>query len=491
IRSAGEYESALQMQGILLDPEARKKIIAEQVAGKQAEVGAARDVDAGLLEEVTQLVEAPTALCGSFDPSHLRLPPEVLISVMKKHQRYFPVHSAEGNLMHYFIAVRNGGEEYLDVVTDGNEQVIRARFADAAFFISEDLKNRLEDFLPRLATLTFQLKLGSMLDKNQRIERLVEQLIPIFGLSEIEASTARRAAHLSKADLVTNMVVEMTALQGIMGRFYALSCGENAAVAQAIYEHYLPRSTGDALPGSMPGLVIGLADRLDTLIGLFAAGLAPTGTKDPFAQRRAAQGLVQALGLGNLDFDLREGLRLAAGYLPISASVEAQASCLEFITGRLRSYLLETGDGSRYDIVDAVLAEQQANPAGVLRGVRELSAWVNRPDWATILPAYARCVRITRDQKERFAIYPEAFSDAAEKDLYAAILQAGSAQRREGSVGDFFGCFLPLIPLINRFFEAVLVMAEDATVKSNRLGMLQQVAGLASGVADFSRLEGF
>lgn len=491
IRHADEYRELLQQQGIILDPAARRNTIADQVARLQREVGAAVDVDSGLLDEVTHLVEAPTALRGSFDQDHLKLPPEVLISVMKKHQRYFPVHAADGRLMPYFIAVRNGSSQHLDVVTDGNEQVIRARFADAAFFINEDLQQKLEAYLPRLATLTFQVRLGSMLDKSQRIERLVDRLIPMFNLSVQEAHAARRAARLSKADLVTNMVIEMTSLQGIMGRYYALHSGESAEVAEAIYEHYLPRFTGDVLPETKAGLVVGLADRLDSLAGLFAAGLAPTGTRDPFAQRRAALGLVQILALKGLDFDLREGLRLAAEELPIETGPETQAVCLDFIVGRLRSYLLESDEGFRYDVVDAVLAEQQTNPAGVLRGVRELSRWVSRPDWVTILPAYARCVRITRDQKERFDIHPEAFLDPAENDLYAAVVDAETAHRQPGSVDEFFAVFVPLIPLINRFFEAVLVMAEDNTVRANRLGLLQRIAALARGVADFSRLEGF
>ncbi len=489
IERPADYFSALAQQGILLDPAERKQAIVEQVTRLQREVGAAEEIDPALLEEVTQLVESPTALRGSFAEEHLRLPAEVLVSVMKKHQRYFPVRDANGKLMPYFIAVRNGGEQYLDVVTDGNEQVIRARFADAAFFINEDLQHPLAYYLPGLGTLTFQLKLGSMLDKTQRVERLVEKLIPMFGLSEEEAAVTRRAAQLSKADLVTNMVVEMTSLQGIMGRFYALRSGEQEAVAEAIFEHYLPRFSGDILPESMPGLLVGLADRLDTLAGLFAAGLAPTGTKDPFAQRRAALGLVQVLILRDLKFDLKEGLAMAGAELPIQATAETRAACLDFIVGRLRSYLLE--QGFRYDVVDAVLAEQQSNPAGVLRAVKTLSQWVDRSDWSTILPAYARCVRITRDQKERYAIQPEAFADPAEGALYEALQKARSFPRRSGSVEDFFAIFLPLIPVINRFFEDVLVMAEDSTVRANRLGLLQQVSALADGVADFSLLEGF
>ncbi|HEX9019612.1 MAG TPA: glycine--tRNA ligase subunit beta, partial [Anaerolineaceae bacterium] len=421
IQRPEQYFDALAKQGILLDGFARQQVIAGQVTSLQSEAGGAEEIDQALLDEVTQLVEAPTALRGAFDADHLRLPPEVLISVMKKHQRYFPVHAADGRLLPYFIAVRNGGEQFLDVVTDGNEQVIRARFADAAFFINEDLHHKLEEYRPKLATLTFQVKLGSMLDKNARIEKLVEKLIPSLGLSAEDAAVARRAAHLAKADLMTNMVVEMTALQGIMGRFYALQSGESEPVAQAIFEHYLPRYAGDVLPTSLAGLVIGLADRLDTLAGLFTAGLAPTGTKDPFAQRRAALGLVQVLGVRGLDFDLREGLRLAAEELPLAASADAQAACLDFIVGRLRSYLMEHEEGFRYDVVDAILARQANNPAGVLRGVRALSQWVARMDWSSILPAYARCVRITRDQKERFSVNPAAFVDPAERELHEAL----------------------------------------------------------------------
>ena len=203
--------------------------------------GADIEIDEGLLDEVNNLVEAPTAFRGSFEESHLKLPPEVLISVMKKHQRYFPL-IKNGKLLPYFIAVRNGDELGLDTVTDGNEQVIRARFADASFFVEEDLKSKLSNFLPRLGTLTFQVKLGSMKDKTGRIEKIVEDLIPVLKVDDAEIAITRRAAQLCKADLVTKMVIEMTALQGVMGRFYALHSGEQAEVAEAIYEHYLPRS---------------------------------------------------------------------------------------------------------------------------------------------------------------------------------------------------------------------------------------------------------
>jgi glycyl-tRNA synthetase len=491
IPSPQAYFDFLKTQGIVLDPAKRKQAIALQARKLLAEVGAADKVDQDLLDEVTQLVEAPTALVGSFEEVHLRLPPEVLTSVMKKHQRYFPAYTGHGKLLPHFIVVRNGDAQHLDIVADGNAQVVRARFADAAFFVDEDLRHKLEDLLPRLGTLTFQFKLGSMLDKSQRIEALVEKLIPLVGLSEAEAVSARRAAHLCKADLVSHMVIEMTTLQGVMGRYYALASGETQPVADAIFEHYLPRSAEDALPASKAGLVIGIADRLDSLAGLFAAGLAPTGTKDPFAQRRSALTLVQALAKTNIDFDLRRGLALAAETEPVKATPEVLAACFDFIVGRMRAYLLELPEGSRYDVIDAVLAAQSANPAGVFRAVQALSRWVARPDWNTIQPTYARCVRITRDQKEQFTLVPGALTQAADQAFYAALKIAQAVSRRPGSVDDFFAAFLPLMPAINRFFEEVLVMADDPQTRSNRLGLLQQVADLALGVADFSKLEGF
>ncbi len=498
------YFAALERQGIVLDPAERRSRIWEQVTALAAEVGGTVPNDDALLNEVTNLVEAPTALRGSFEEEYLELPREVLIAVMKKHQRYFPVEK-DGQLLPYFITVANKpdavvgaqgpapvgaqGVAPLQAIIQGNEDVIRARFADAAYFIREDRKHKLEDFLPKLKTLTFQADLGSMWDKTQRIRALVDDLAPRLALTEAEQATARRAAELCKADLGSNMVVEMTSLQGIMGRYYALWGGESPTVAEAIYEHYLPRFTGDAVPQTKPGLAVGLADRLDTLMGLFAAGLAPTGAKDPFAQRRAALGLVQSLLAWDLDFDLRPALQAAAKHLPIAASDEAKEAVLAFIVERLRNLLLE--QGYRYDVVDAVLAAQGHNPARAARAVRELSAWVQREDWPQILPAYARCVRITRGQPERYAVNPEAFAEDAERALWEALRKAEAAPRTPGSVDDFFAAFLPLKPAIERFFDDVLVMAEDETLRRNRLGLLQRIAALADGVADFGKLEGF
>lgn len=488
VKDPADYFAKIEAQGIILDVAKRREDIRKQVAKLAAKAGGEVADDPALLAEVTHLVEAPTALLAKFDQAHLKLPPDVLVSVMKKHQRYFPVEK-NGALLPNFITVRNGGKENLDIIAKGNQEVLRARFADAAFFVEEDIKLPLEKYLPKLENLTFQKDLGSMLEKSKRIEALVNDLVPLVSLSKAEVKTAQRAAKLSKADLVTKMVVEMTSLQGSMGRYYASKSGETKAVGQAIFEHYLPRFSGDDTSKSKPGFVIGLADRLDSLSGLFAAGLAPTGNKDPFAQRRAALGLVQNLIAWDLEFDLQATLAMAAARLPLKAAAESQAECLTFIIKRVRNLLLE--NGYRYDVVDSVLAAQGHNPAGAARAAAQLNEWIAREDWETILPAYSRCVRITRDISNQFEVETKDFSAAAEKELLKALEKAEKAKRSAGSVDDLLNAFTPMIPAIDQFFEDVLVMDEDKKVRQNRLGLLQRIAALADGVADLSHLEGF
>jgi glycyl-tRNA synthetase len=490
VQNAEWYLQDLRSQGIVLNPDERREKIREQVLALTAEVNGVPKIDERLLEEVNYLVEAPTVLRGTFEEEHLNLPEPVLISVMKKYQRYFPVRSTEtGRLLPYFLVTRNGDEQYSDIVIDGNELVIKARFADAAFFISEDLKQEFESYLPKLDTLIFQFKLGSMLDKTNRLVSLVDELAPLLAVPADQIPLAKRAARLCKADLVTHMVVEMTALQGLMGRYYALKAGEKQEVADAIYEHYLPSYAGDELPRTRLGFLLGLADRLDSLSGLFAAGLAPTGTRDPFAQRRMALGLVLNLIHWDQDFDLKQALQLASAHLPVEASKESLQECLAFIIGRMRVDFLDRG--IPYDVVEAVLAAQGHNPNAALKAARSLTAWTKREYWREILPAYSRCVRITRDMKESYQVTADKLVEPAELALYKALEKAEAVNRESNSVEQFFEVFLPLIPLINRFFDEVLVMSEDPAERQNRLGLLQHIVALAANVADFSHLEGF
>ncbi len=487
--SVKSYFDALDEQGVILDVAARREAIRAQAAALAQEVGGTIPDDAALLDEVTNLVERPTALRGAFDRQYLDLPREVLVGVMRKHQRYFPVEDAQGRLRPYFIAVRNGDAGQLETVIEGNEHVLRARFADATYFYQADTQKRLDDYLPRLATLTFQEKLGSMRDKTERLERLVPALSALLGVTGADRETAARAAHLAKADLATQMVVEMTSLQGAMGRIYARQQGEPEAVASAIFEHWLPRSAGDALPQSAPGVLLALADRLDSLVGLFAAGLAPTASADPFALRRAALGVVQIVIERGLELDLAEAVRRVAAVQPLEVSEAAQREVLAFIAGRLDALLHE--QGWPHDVIAAVLAAQAANPARALQGVRELAAWVKREDWPLILDNYARCVRITRGAAERYAVDPARFEDDAERELHSAVGRAQAQLAPEDNVDAFLTAFAPIVPTIQRFFEAVLVNAEDEALRRNRHGLLQAVAALADGRAELSELAGF
>jgi len=314
-------------------------------------------------------------------------------------------------------------------------------------------------------------------------------LAPQIGLDSEQVRIGQRAAQLCKADLVTHMVVEMTSLQGIMGRYYALRSGELESVDDAIFDHYLPRFAGDLAPESLPGLAVGLADRLDTLAGLFAVGLAPTGTKDPFGQRRAALGVVGNLVDRGLDIDLRAALQAAGKRLPCEMSQASRVECLNFIIERQRNLLLEAAE--RYDMVDAVLSAQGHNPNRATHAVKALKVWIERSDWREILPAYARCVRITRDLTEIYEVDEKKFEESAERTLYRSLLTAESESRHPGSVDDFLNAFIPLIPDINKFFDQVLVMVDEAGLRQNRLGVLQRIAALADGVVDMSRLEGF
>ncbi|UYN90614.1 MAG: glycine--tRNA ligase subunit beta [Anaerolineales bacterium] len=487
VSNAKDYFAKLKKQGILLDVAQRKAAIQKQIEKLAASAGGNIPDDPGLLDEVTHLVEAPTALRGEFDAAFLDLPQEVLIGVMKKHQRYFPI-GKDGKLLNSFIAVANGDID-AKAVTAGNAAVLRARFADAAYFIRKDREHPFSHYVDGLKQLTFQKELGSMWDKAQRVAELTRVLSPALGLDAEETQTAHRAAQLSKADLVTKMVVEMTSLQGVMGSTYALESGEPAAVADAIFEHYLPRYAGDSTPVSKAGLAVGLADRLDSLTGLFAVGLAPTGAKDPFAQRRAAIGLVQNLIAWDMDFDLRQGIERAATGQPVAADGKVLQDTLDFVVGRLRALLLENGE--RHDVVDAVLAAQGHNPAAAARAVRQLAAHSAKPDWPQTLAAFARCVRITRDLNETYTVEETALVESAERGLLDAVQAAEAAPRAAGSVDELMAAFTPMIPAINTFFDKVMVMAQDESVRRNRLGLLQRVAALAHGVADLSKLEGF
>jgi len=493
VKDTEGYFAALDRFGIIADKYARRETIAGQIAALAKEAKGTLKQDDALLEEVTNLVEQPTALLGHFEEEFLALPGPVLTTVMKKHQRYFAVENKKGELLPVFIAVRNGDDEHLDSVRSGNEHVIRARFSDARFFYNEDIQHKLADYLSKLKTLTFQEQLGSYYDKSVRLESLAGRIGGLLGLADAELDTAIRAARLAKADLATHMVVEMTSLQGVMGREYALRSGETAAVAQAIAEHYQPKSAGDALPESGPGIAIALADRLDSLVGLLAVGMAPTGSADPFGLRRAASGIMQILLGHRISLDLRQLIGWVAETQEVEVSAEAQAAALEFIAGRLRVTLKET---TRHDVVEAALGALAYDPYRASVHAGQLAQQVERAGWPPILDAYARCVRITRSQETEFKLKPDAFKEPVETALVEAVRKAEKSIGGEPDVDQFVSVFAPLAAPIAAFFApaaegGVMVMDKDKAVRANRLALLQRIVKLGEGVADFSQLEGF
>jgi glycyl-tRNA synthetase len=533
IPSAASYFDLMAQHGIVVDREQRQQLIREQLAAAAASVGGVVSDEPALLDEVTDLVEQPAAILGSFEQRYLSLPADVLTTVMKKHQRYFPVvRSVKGEsvkvsgvrvsggdaqganmtpdtrthdtLLPYFITVANGAPRDPAVVRAGNEGVIRARYADAAFFVEHDRRQPLADFTPRLATLTFQEQLGSMLDKVRRLERLTPWVAAQLGLSPQETATAVRAAGLCKSDLATSMVVEMTSLQGIMGREYAMSSGEPPAVAQAIFEHYLPRSSGDRRPASLAGLAVGLANRLDSIAGLFAVGLEPSGSADPFGLRRDALGIVQNLAEAALSFSVRDGIAQAARLLPElarsappggfaqtgqSGTGQAQDKAVAFIAGRLENWLRDLG--YPYDVVQAVLAERGDDPAAARQTVAALAGVVAQPDWPAVLTAYARCKRIVRKLPEQYPLDVTADPEPATQALLAAYQAVAPAVKAAGDVAALDAALHALVGPINAFFDQVLVMAEDEALRRARLGLVQHIAALPDGIADLAWLQGF
>jgi glycyl-tRNA synthetase len=484
------YFASLKAQGIILDRDERRRAIAEQAKALAESVGGRIPDDPGLLDEVTNLVEAPCAFLGTFETKYLGLPREVLVTVMRDKQRYFAVEDKNGALMPYFIGVRSGDDQHLDKVTHGNEQVLRARFSDADYFFTQDIRKKLDEYLPRLHTLTFQEKLGSMLDKNNRVAGLIEPMGAVFGMDAGAVAIAQQAAGVAKADLATQMVVEMTSLQGIMGREYALRSGYPRTVADAIFEGWLPRSADDILPASPAGTLLALTDRLDSLVGLFAAGLAPQATADPFGLRRAALGIVLILIDKGIDVDLNKAVALAAEAQPIPVSDTVRAQVVEFIGGRLRS-LVEERRVAAPDVIAAVLAAQAANPYRAVEGIKQLSAWVSRADWTPILDGFARCVRITRAETERHPIQTALFQQPEERALYDAYQAAAAKLTPTGNVDEFLSAFAPMLPSITAFFDAVLVNADDPALRKTRLGLLQAISAMQHGRADLSHLTGF
>jgi glycyl-tRNA synthetase beta chain len=493
VTNPNTYVEQLKENFVLVDQDVRRAECWRQIQELAQTVEGVVTEDEELLEEVTYLLEWPTALIGSFEESYLAIPEEVVITPMREHQRYFPVRDKEGKLLNRFITVRNGNAEYLDIVRAGNEKVLKARLADARFFWEEDQKIKLEEYLPRLEKIVFQESLGTVAQKITRIKKNVEKLAQVLQLGDNIQANALRAAELAKADLVTNMVYEFPELQGIMGRYYALLSGELPQVAQAILEHYQPRFAGDAIPASAEGALVSIADKMDTIAGCFAIGIEPTGSQDPYALRRQAMGICLIL-LGHkyeaaLDQLIAAALANYKNVLPVEKLGEAtQKKIKEFFQPRIKNIL--TDEGHRYDVIDAVLGIDYNYVTVTAARAQALTEMKGNAEFQALLTSFTRAYNLAK-KVDRAEITPEYLTEDAEKALYGALKEGESKVKVLAEEKNYVEIIKELSRLaqpINRFFTELMVMAEDEKVRENRLGLLLRIVELTRTVGDLSKI---
>ena len=491
IPNADAYEKTLYDNFVMVDQDARRELIRQQVTDMGVAEGGHAEINEDLLEEVNYLVEWPTALCGNFEDKFLALPKECIITPMREHQRYFPVLAEDGSLLNKFITVRNGGKEHLDIVAHGNERVLRARLSDAEFFFNEDRKQSLADRLEKLKTVSFQEGLGNMNDKSNRLVQAADMLAMAIN-AKVDKEKLERAALLCKCDLVTGMVIEFTELQGVMGREYAKLDGEAPEVALGIYEHYLPRFAGDELPQTDIGRLVGIADKLDNICATFSRGLAPTGSQDPYALRRQALGIINILLDANYHVSM---YKVIAGSLyllniPAEETKKLVPQIAEFLKQRLRNLMID--QGIRYDVVDAVMAEERNDDfADLVARAQALNSFVAAEEAPALIQAATRVANLCKKIEEETAINPQLFVAPAEGELHDAAV-ASSKEVLAATVKYDYAAVLAeatkLVAPINKFFEDVMVMDEDVRVKNNRLALLSAVKDITHAVGDLSAI---
>ena len=488
VNSVEDYFEKLEKNYIILDQHKRKAMIKEQAIEVANSLGGEVELDDDLLEEITFLVEYPTAFYGEFEEDYVKLPKEVVTTPMKEHQRYFPV-SKDGKLLPYFIAVRNGDSHRIDIVKAGNEKVLKARLADALFFYKEDTKKPLESFVDKLQTVVFQAKLGTVYDKSLRIDKLSQTILNELNMSE-SAKNTQRAAKLCKADLVTNMVFEFTELQGIMGRDYAKVGGENEEVCQAIFEHYLPRYAGDILPETNAGIALSIADKLDSIAGFFAIGIKPSGSQDPYALRRQALGILSILLDKKLSVNLNNLINAALdNYSNLEFNKEEVASqIVEFFVERVKNLFKDLG--IRYDVIDAVLNNNLNDISDIHTRALELNRWLQKDELVEMLTAFNRVSTLA--QKATIDIVKEELlKEDAEIKLYNGFKEIKlnvESLLVDKKYNEALDAFATLRPLVDNLFDNVMVMDKDESVKENRLGLLKQIYSTMLTICDLSKI---
>jgi glycyl-tRNA synthetase beta chain len=494
IASPAKYLEALEKAHVVANVADRRERIRSGATGLAQAIGGHAVIEDALLDEVTALVEWPVPLLGRFEERYLQLPQEVPIATMQDHQRYFPVRDAQGKLRNEFIAVANLESRAPDKVRDGNERVIRPRLADAAFFWDSDRRERLEARRPTLKNVTFQAKLGSLHDKAERAGRLAVRIAESIGS---DAELARRAAELSKCDLLTLMVGEFPELQGLMGKYYAQHDGEPAEVCTALEEQYWPRFAGDRIPQTRTGIALALADKLDTLAGIFAIGQKPTGTRDPFGLRRAALGVLRTILERQLDLDLRQLIEVAVAAQPVEKKPEIADEVWTYVVERLRSSYLEgeTGRAVTTEMFDAVLASRTQSVLDMDLRLRALEPFLKMSEAESLAAANKRIANILRKAPDDVtgAVDTSRLQDGPERQLFEHVLSMERAVNPLFARREYAQALTQLATLrddVDRFFDSVMVMADDPEVRANRLGLLLRLRALFLQFADLSRLPG-
>lgn len=491
IESAESYAHMMKKAGITIKIDERKKTILQISNSLADSVGGQLIMQERLLEEVVNLVERPVPILGKFDESFLDLPRDLLVMVMQKHQKYFPLNEkSSGKLLPYFISVANGVINEM-VVQKGNEAVLRARYEDAKFFYKMDTNKRFSEFRSQLNGILFHEKLGTMLDKVLRIEKTVNKLSFAMGIDRNVLPTVQAAAALALSDLATAVVMEFTSLSGIMACHYALRDGYPEQVAKALFEITLPRFSGDLLPKTDAGIVLAIADRLDSLIGLFGVGCQPSSTNDPFGLRRISYGLVQVLVENNKNLDLRNALRLAADVLPIIVDTNIIDEAHQFVTRRLEQFLVDKGINA--EIVRSILSERANWPCLAAESAVRMDALSKGELFPKVVQAYSRPTRIIRgkDMVADWEVSESVFETNEEKALWKAYLAVTTKIHPGVVVDDFVKESSQLIQPLEDFFNNVFVMVEDERVRKNRLALLRKIADIPKGIADLTVLPGF
>ena len=496
ISSTQEYFKKIEKSYVIVDPQIRENIVKTDIKQIIKEINGKKIINEKQLKEIVYLVEYPNAILGKYDKKYLELPKDVLTVVMEKHQKYFPIFKNKDELLPLFIVIINNSKRYASKIREGNENVLRARLEDAKFFYQEDKKIPLEKSVDKLKNVIFQENLGSLFDKTERLELLCDYIADSLQVEQNVKKDLLRSAYLCKADLVTEIVKEFPELQGIMGKEYAVLSGERKEVAEAIFEHYLPRFSGDRLPLTKSGMILGIADKVDSIIGCFVMGLTPTGSQDPYGLRRQSRGKIAIILKNNLQISLKDIIRKSLSLYKESISVELKideneivSQILNFLKQRVKNLFLE--EGIRYDVIDAVLAvDSDGDVVDIKNRIKAIEELYNQPIFGKMLNSSSRVLNLSKNSEEN-EIVRSLLKEKAELSLYhnyESIYPRTKEFIYNKEYKKVFKLLGDLCEPVDEFFDQVLVMDQDSNIRKNRIALIKKIGILFNQVADLSKI---